>query len=80
MTLRNGGGNEAARGKYEQREDERQETGSVKGGNDGRKERGGGREKCGERADALFLSNMNYSCLSRNKVRLLCLEGPLGGC
>lgn len=44
------------REKAEQREDERQETGSVEGGNERRKETGGGEtEKCVERADALFL-------------------------
>lgn len=44
------------REKAEQREDESQETGSVEGGNERRKETEGGEtEKCVERADALFL-------------------------
>lgn len=44
------------REKAEQREDESQETGSVEGGNERRKEREGGEtEKCVDRADALFV-------------------------
>lgn len=44
------------REKAEQREDESQETGSVEGGNERRKETEGGEtEKCVDRADALFL-------------------------